>query len=255
MQLSISVVSHAQASLLEALLEDLERISTGVPFEVILTVNAPETLTFNSSDFSFPIRIIENTSPKGFGANHNAAFKIAVGAWFCVINPDIRLPQSPFNVLIQHQREVESGIIAPAVVNSSGLIADSVRKRPTIFNLTGRVLGISDASYRFRIGDASFPVDWVAGMFMLFRSDAFQAVGGFDEAYFLYFEDADICMRLWRSGRMVLVCPQAVVVHDAQRSSHKNFRYFKWHLASMVRFFSNFGIWRFAPRARTKPRC
>ena len=59
-------------------------------------------------------------------------------------------------------------------------------------------------------------------MFMLVRSADYMAVGGFDEGFFLYYEDVDICARLWRSGRKVVICPEAIVVHDARRASRYN---------------------------------
>jgi hypothetical protein len=80
-------------------------------------------------------------------------------------------------------------------------------------------------------------------MFMLFQSKTFREIGGFDERYFLYYEDADICTRLWRQGRPVMIVPEAEVIHDAQRRSHRNLRYLKWHLGSMARY-----LWRYAGR-------
>ena len=65
-------------------------------FALLLTLNLPETLPFGPADFPFPVRIVENERPKGFGANHNAAFRYGEAEgefrYFCVLNPDIRLP-------------------------------------------------------------------------------------------------------------------------------------------------------------------
>ena len=78
--------------------------------------------------------------------------------------------------------------------------------------------------------------DWLAGMFMLFRSDAYRTVGGFDEAYFLYYEDVDLCHRLRASGASVMFEPGAEVVHDARRASRRNPRLAMHHLAGIFRF-------------------
>jgi GT2 family glycosyltransferase len=81
-----------------------------------------------------------------------------------------------------------------------------------------------------------FSPDWIAGMFMLFRSELFREVGGFDERYFLYYEDVDLCFRLRQHGYEVILVPDARAVHFAQRQSHRNLRYLLWHVRSLVRF-------------------
>jgi hypothetical protein len=79
--------------------------------------------------------------------------------------------------------------------------------------------------------------DWVAGMFMLFPRTVFAQLNGFDEDYFLYYEDVDLCGRLALAGWRVVVCPASRVVHHAQRSSHRSLTYLRWHITSMLHFF------------------
>ncbi len=79
-------------------------------------------------------------------------------------------------------------------------------------------------------------MDWVAGMFMLFRSDAFRAARGFDERFFLYYEDVDLCRRLRRLGHSCVFQPEASVIHDARRASRRNLRLMGIHAASAVRY-------------------
>jgi GT2 family glycosyltransferase len=74
-------------------------------------------------------------------------------------------------------------------------------------------------------------------MFMLFRSAAFRKVGGFDERYFLYYEDVDLCARLRRAGYDIRVEAAVRVVHDARRDSRRSVRYMAWHLSSILRYF------------------
>lgn len=73
---------------------------------------------------------------------------------------------------------------------------------------------------------------------MLFQAEDYKRVKGFDEGFFLYYEDVDICARLWKAGCRVLACPKAQVVHDARRASHRNLRYMRWHVSSVVRYLS-----------------
>jgi hypothetical protein len=74
-------------------------------------------------------------------------------------------------------------------------------------------------------------------MFMLFPARVYAAVGGFDERYFLYYEDVDLCCRLRLAGHEVFLAPEAVAVHDGRRDSHRRPGYFLRHLQSMARFF------------------
>lgn len=240
--ISISIVSHDQGNLVGALLDDLARYGDPARIEVILTKNVPERLPFVAEDAPYPIRGVENVVPKGFGANHNAAFRLARGEWFCVMNPDIRLNGNPFPVLLKEIERQDAAVISPAVLSSTGQLEDSVRRFPTPLSLAGKVLGRNDGRYPFVIGDETFSADWVGGMFMLFRSEDYRRVGGFDEDFFLYYEDVDICARLWKAGRRVLACPRAQVIHDARRTSRRDLRYMRWHAASLARYLGKYWL-------------
>ena len=110
--ISISIVSHAQMGLIVALLADLESHCQESRFEVILTLNLGEELPFALDGFSWPIKIVRNAVPKGFGANHNQAFKRATGKYFCVLNPDIRLVGDPFHTLVTYLKNPSVGVVA-----------------------------------------------------------------------------------------------------------------------------------------------
>lgn len=234
--ISISIVSHGQGDLVGEALADLAQFRDVARFEVILTKNLPELLPFSIEGFPYPLRVIENAVPKGFGANHNAAFLLANGLWFCVMNPDIRLPTNPFPALLEDIESQDAALIAPAVVGHTGRIEDSIRRFPTPLSLLAKLLGRHDGRYSYCIGEDAFTADWVAGMFMMFRAGDFRHLSGFDERFHLYYEDVDICARMWESGRKVLACPKACVTHHARRASRSNLRYMRWHASSMARY-------------------
>ena len=110
---SLSVVSHGQAALVAELLRDVQAHVSG-PIEVILTLNIPEALPFSAGDFNFPVRLITNEKPKGFGANHNQAFSASSGEYFVVLNPDIRLRADPLPALMEVLGG-DIGVAAPAL--------------------------------------------------------------------------------------------------------------------------------------------
>ena len=72
---------------------------------------------------------------------------------------------------------------------------------------------------------------------MLFRSEDFARLKGFDERFFLYYEDVDICIRVWQLSLRVAACPRVSVVHHARRDSRRSLRHLRWHLESMGRYF------------------
>jgi N-acetylglucosaminyl-diphospho-decaprenol L-rhamnosyltransferase len=96
----------------------------------------------------------------------------------------------------------------------------------------------------YEIGNSILLPDWVGGMFMFFPSAVYKQVNGFDERYFLYYEDVDLCARLTNLGFKVVFCPASKVIHLAQRTSHKSIKYLRWHLSSMLRFFMTPAYWR-----------
>lgn len=234
-KITLSVVSHGQAHLIAMLFKDLEK-HCGSAIEVTLTLNLPEVLPFDPSTMPFKVRIIRNRSPKGFGDNHNAAFAAGCTSFFCVINPDIRLQNNPFPSLVKVLGNPEIGVVAPLILDPQKSVADSARKFPTLISVLGKVIR-KKTQPDYSITDQLILPDWVAGMFMLFRRDVFNELHGFDKGYFLYYEDVDLCARLRLAGYLTAMCPAAFAIHHAQRTSHRNLRYLRWHLSSMLRFF------------------
>lgn len=232
---SISIVSHLQGALVAVLLEDIAT-HCNMPLEVIVTLNLPEPLSFDPGAYSFPVRIVTNSERQGFGANHNAAFRVACGEHFCVLNPDIRMDMNPFPPLIDLLANPSVGVAAPLIVGPIGGIEDSARRFPTPAGILAKAM-FGNRGPDYPIGSELLYPDWVAGMFMLLRSVVFRDNEGFDEKFFLYYEDVDLCWRLQRRGLRPVLLPAVRVMHDARRTSHRNLRYMSWHGSSMMRFF------------------
>ncbi len=234
--ISLSLVSHGHGKLLPPLLEDLARHRPLGGIEVIVTLNTPEPQPFAQAAYPFPLKLLRNPVPQGFAANHNAAFREANGGYFCVLNPDIRLPTDPLPILSAELSDPRVGVAAPLVVDGNGRIEDSARPFPTPSEIGLKALGY--VTRRPADHAANLSPDWVGGMFMVFRSATFDEIGGFDPAYRLYYEDVDLCARLRLKGYEVRLSPEARVTHLARRSSHRNPRYALWHMSSMLRFFT-----------------
>jgi N-acetylglucosaminyl-diphospho-decaprenol L-rhamnosyltransferase len=205
---------------------------------VVLTQNIPSMLSLDQSNIPFEIVYIENDKPLGFGENHNNAFRHCKSDLFCVMNPDIEILDDPFPSLENTLALLDIGIVAPQVRDSNGNLEDSARIFPTPSTLLKKLLLNSRGTFEGELKNGVQYPDWVAGMFLLFRSEFYSEIGGFDEAYFLYYEDIDISLRTWNLGKKVALNQEAVVVHNAQRSSHTNFRLFTIHIRSILVFFT-----------------
>ena len=241
--ISVSIVSHGHGVMLAKLLEQV--LAFPEIEQVIVTLNIPESMELPKDS---RITLIQNQDPKGFGANHNYAFTKCKSSYFCVLNPDIAFNANPFPCLLDSLLDDCVGLVAPIVKNEAGRIEDSIRAFLTpISILRRRLLGHREV-YRFRESDHNLCVEWVGGMCMLFPSSVYAAINGFDEQYFMYVEDADICTRLWLAGYKVLACPSAVVIHDARRASRKNWQHFRWHIVGLLRYF-----WKYTGRLPTLP--
>ena len=238
---SISVVSHGHADFIESLLKDIQRLQRE-DLEVIITWNlTSESISFAEKFPDLQIKEIRNRLPAGFGQNHNTAFLKSIGKNFVVLNPDISLQRDPFEPILGFLQECDHCICAPMILGPDSEIEDSARHFPSPLSLAGKLLAkILRRDTRVEkipdLGSTLAP-DWIAGMFMVMPRQVFQKMNGFNEKYHLYYEDVDLCARARLSGVEIYVVKEAVAIHHAQRSSHREFRFLKWHLQSALRFF------------------
>ena len=229
---TISIVSHGHGTMVVSLINQLLRLpEVG---QIVLTANIPEKLDL---PLDSKIMILKNEFPLGFAANHNRAFELSKESYFCPLNPDIELLNNPFPTLLSLFIDAKVGMVAPQVNSPNGFREDSWRRFPNPFSIILKLLIKSDGTYELPNNALPFSPDWVAGMFMLFSSDVFRSLGGFDQKFFLYYEDVDICARLRLSGYKLLTSNTVAVVHNARRDSRRKWRHFVWHLSSMARFF------------------
>jgi GT2 family glycosyltransferase len=228
--ITLSIVSHRQNALVNQLLEDLHR-HCRTSYRLVLTQNVPDSVGLSAAGGE----IIANTSPKGFGANHNAAFRRCTTEVFCILNPDIRLASDPFPALQAALARPQVAAVGPLVLDAEGKPEDSARRFPTLLSLVKKLLA-GKPGPEYPLDQGIREVDWVAGMCIAMRSAAFAQVGGFDERFFLYYEDVDLCRRLKAAGYAVVYEPAASVIHHARRTSRRNARYMAIHAASLLRY-------------------
>jgi len=235
-----SIVSHGQLRLVNALIADLIQHAGPQLKRLVVTLNIPEDEPIAGNGASFEIITIRNQRARGFGANHNRAFRHCNTDCFAVLNPDLRLFDDALGLLLAQFRP-DDGLIAPLILNPDGSPADAARRVPTPFRLATRLLRKAA-----RGPDRDF--DWLAGMCLMVNSKAFRALGGFDERYHLYCEDIDLCLRMRLAGWRVRRVTQAKLVHEAQRASRRSLDYLRWHAQSLLRLWMSPVFWSYVRR-------
>lgn len=194
----------------------------------------------------------------GFGAGVNRAAQSARATWLLLLNPDAVLDRPISSLLIDYAKSNPAvGVIGPRILDADGRIQASARRFPGASAvLGGRSTWLTrfwprNPFSRFNLlaaeTEAVSPVDWVSGACMLVRRSTFNALGGFDEGFFLYWEDADLCRRLLTEGWVTVYHPGAVIQHAAARSSrHTPTRaLFAFHRSAFRYYWKHSGfLWR-----------
>ena len=232
--LVLSVVSHGHLHLVQSLLDDLARECAGTVTRVVLTLNIHEEEPSQPQQgWPFVLQIRRNVCPLGFGANHNQALFGATESFVAVVNPDIRLKDGDsFRSLVSIAR-AQGACAYPVQLDVSGLLQNFEREIPTpISLLKRRLLGLKETY-----------TDWVNAACLVMPLSVWKALNGFDQAYFMYCEDVDFCLRARLAG-YPLVRAETVVEHAAQRASSRSWRHLYWHIRSLVRLWASSAFWR-----------
>ena len=246
---------HAYAEL-DGCLGSLQRFLSD-HVEVILVDNAGDTAEARrvSSAFAWVHWIHVETNP-GFAAGVNRAAAAARGRYFLLLNPDCLVDADVARILSSWMDGHPTvGASGPLVRESDGSVQPSARQFPDVTTgFAGRTTWLSRLWPENRwtrrnlvttAGDAGpIEVDWVTGACMMVRRDAFEAIGGMDEQFFLYWEDADLCFRLKQAGWLTVYNPAVAVTHLTGRSSDKSpQRSLRAFHESAYRYFRKHGGW------------
>lgn len=187
-------------------------------------------------------------APSGYGACVNAGVPYTDGSMFAVLNPDILFDDPTVPMRLEQLLEDESvGLAAPSLQLPDGSLQDSAREFPTPVDLLAR------RRWKRRYGavGSSGPVPWVVGAFMVIKREAFDVIGGFDESYFLYFEDVDLCWRLKQAGFDTVLDASVRAHHHHQGESRAPIwhRRTRAHIKSAVLFYRHNPRFLFTRRA------
>lgn len=202
------------------------------------------------------LRLLQGHGNIGFGAGHNLAIRAAAGDYLLVLNPDVELAPDSLRVGLAYLAANPGvAIVVPQARDQAGNRQYLCKRQPSLLVLLAR--GFFPAwlrrplrarlhHYEMRDLDDARPADTVpiaSGCCMLCRTSALQAAGGFDENYFMYFEDFDLSLRIGKAARIAYL-PAMQIVHHGGNSATKGLRHIRMFLRSGWRFFNTWG-WRF----------
>jgi len=245
--LSILTVNFHNTPDLARLLRSIHAYRPDEPIELIIANHAAIDAPDLPRQAEFPIRIVEQPN-FGFAAGVNAAFAASHGDLVFVANPDIQILPNALTLAREYlTAEPKVGILLPRLHYPDGRIQPSVRRfytwKVAIYARSPlRKLPIKPRFFREYLYDGLDPaepvdVDWGLGGAMFLRRADFPDGFIFDTRFFLYFEDVDLCLRTWQSGRSVIYHPRIECIHDHRRASAKIFNRYAWHhLNSFIRF-------------------
>lgn len=181
----------------------------------------------------------------GFGSGHNIVLKKIKNKsnFHLVLNPDVSFEGDIIIALIQQlANRKEIAMIAPKVLFPNGKHQYTARKYPSFLDLIMRRLKLNVAKikdHEYRNKDLSKPllVAYLTGCFQLYKTADFVAINGFDERYFLYMEDVDICKKIDVLGKQKMYYPKVSITHVLKQGSSKHLKLFYYHLSSAIKYY------------------
>jgi len=215
-ELSVILVNYNDRVHLPACLSSLEKALSGLSSEIILVDNHSDDGSSALVRSSFPwVTLIENERNVGYPAANNIGFKRSQGAFVLFLNPDTVVPPAAAAALLAEiKAHPEVGAIGPALVHETGGFQVSFGKTVGFFSELRQKL-ILNPYYKMALRDSFKPLEvgWLSGACLLVKRAAVEAAGLFDESFFLYFEDIDLCRRIVSQGFKLVYFPAVRVFH------------------------------------------
>ena len=213
------------------------------------------------------IKYIFNNSNKGFGAGHNIVLQKLIeenekSEFHLMINADVFFKENTIEKIIAYMRKnSDIGQIGPRIYESNGEINRSCRLLPTPLNLIFRrffpvksIVEKMDYSYEMKWYNykSIIEVPILSGCFIFVRTDILKDIGVFDERYFMYMEDYDLCRRIGKKYKVVFY-PKVNIVHEHGKASYKSRKMMIIHIKSAIKYFNKWG-WIFDKERKIKNR-
>jgi len=233
--ISVIIVSYNVRDFLRQCLHSLEKAGEGMSVEIIVVDNASRDGSAGMVREQFPrVRLIENEVNRGFSRANNQAMRVARGRYLLLINPDTLAREDTLTALLDFMSaHPEAGAAGCKILNPDGTLQLSCRRSfPTPWVALSKILGLSRLFPNSRLfgkynltyldPDRVAEVDALSGSFLFLRRQALEKVGLFDEEYFMYGEDLDLCYRIKRASWTIYYVPTTQIIHYKGKSTESS---------------------------------
>lgn len=226
-KVSAVVVNWNAGDCLAACVEALIAGGQGLDFEVVVVDNASSDGSVRALDrFAGKVRLVQTGENLGFGRGVNRGVAASAGAYLAVLNPDVVLRPGALERMVAFlEAEGAAGIVGPRLTDAVGRVRATCGPPPGLLAETLRKFLLHLIFPFYTFGRLCPPelreVGWVTGACFVARREALEAVGGMDEAIFMYYEDVDLCLRVRRAGWRVFYLPEAEGAHAGGQSSRQ----------------------------------
>lgn len=230
-KLSVVVLCWNDRRVIADCLQSIFAATHSTELEVIVSDNGSTDGSLEFIRATWPrVRVLENGRNLRFAKGNNVGIEASRGEYVLILNPDTIIHEGALDRIVAFaDRHPQAGAFGCRVLNADGTYQVSARpfaahRNEWIAALYLRSLGrlhrwFTADSYPGWKGDAERIVDWVSGCFILVRSAVFRSIGGFDEQFFYYYEDMDLCRRIVQAGYPILFTPAATITHLGGQST------------------------------------
>jgi N-acetylglucosaminyl-diphospho-decaprenol L-rhamnosyltransferase len=236
MMLSVVILCWNDLKVISDCLASIYAGTHSTEFEVIVSDNGSSDGSIEFIREKFPqVRLIENGTNLRFAKGNNVAIRASRGEYVLILNPDTIIHDGALDRLIAFAgKHPEAGAFGCRMLNADGTYQQAIWPLFTPRSEWCLALGLRPLAhvsswfhpgeYVGWKGDSERKVGWVAGCFLLVRSELLKRLDGFDEQFFYYYEDQDLCRRIWEAGYPILFTPNVSITHLGGQSTNKRFQ-------------------------------
>jgi GT2 family glycosyltransferase len=250
---SIIIVSFNKPKVLLDTIKSIQESIRTISYEIVIVDNASNDNNVILIEKYFPsAKLVINTKNGGFAYGCNMGAKNSSGKFLLFINSDILIKEDPIPGMLNiFYSEVKTGIVGCQLLNPDSSQQPSYFRFPSLFLRFIQLSGLKKVILKILPNVRSkkekyFETDYVSGAFLMIGNDIFSKIGGFDEKYFMYHEDADICYKVSKFGKKVFLFNSNGVIHLAQ--NHENldndFIFFNMNLGQLIFYKNNYSSYK-----------